>query len=103
MLIPIAVTLPDYNKGDKDKVKVCLEKAYQQWLMFVYITNTDHAKYGTLLSTLSSQYSLGQDQYPKTLVNATNVLSNHHFDSAYTERDKKRKVNREKQRTENRE
>jgi hypothetical protein len=39
---------------------------------------------------LLSQYSLGQDQYPKTVIDANNVLSNHWFDPAYVEAKKKR-------------
>ena len=101
MLIPIAKTLPDYDQSDPDKIKACLDEAYQQLLVFVYRSNADHTKYGTFLTGLLSQYLLGQDQYPKTLVDAMNVLSNHHFDSAYADHEKKCKANQERQKAEN--
>ena len=100
VLTEVAKELPGYDANNSSKIKECTEQAYQQWLSFVYVANTDHAKYGTLLTGLSSQYALGQNQYPKTLVDATNVLSNHRFDAAYLEREKKRKANRDKQQAE---
>ena len=100
ILAPVAKNISGYDPKDPDKVRECEEEAYQQWLSYVYVSNTDKAKYGTLISGLSSQFALGQDQYPKTIVSATNVLSNHRFDSAYTDREKKRKANRDKQKLE---
>ena len=85
MLTPIAQGMTDYDENDPDKVKECQEKARQQWLSFVCIANTDHAKCGTLVSGLSSQCALGQDQHPKKLVDATSVLSNHHCDAVHAE------------------
>jgi hypothetical protein len=35
------------------------------------------------------QFSLNQDQYPKTINNTTNVLSNHKFDENYFKLKKK--------------
>ena len=52
--------------------------------------NADRTKYGSLLSGLATQYSLGQNQYPQTVEEATNVLSNHKFDQAYYDNKKKR-------------
>jgi len=85
MLTPIAQGTKDCDKKDPDKVKECQEKACQQWLSFVCIGNTDHAKHGTSVSGLSSQHALGQDQHPKKLVDAMSVLSNHHFDAVHAE------------------
>ena len=44
-----------------------------------------------MLKGLEAQYSLGVDQYPKTLVSAIQVLSDHPFDTAYAEAKRKRK------------
>jgi hypothetical protein len=57
----------------------------------MYMRNADCNKYGILFNELSSQFSLGQDQYPKTILDANNVLSNDQFDAAYIENRKKRK------------
>ena len=51
--------------------------------------NVDRNKYGTVLTGLVSQFLLGQDQYPRELTSAMNVLSNHKFDPAYQEAKKK--------------
>ena len=40
-------------------------------------------KYGTLIKMLYSQNSLGNNQYPKTLEKAMDVLSMHNFDQTY--------------------
>jgi hypothetical protein len=47
----------------------------------MYLSNADKAKYGSILKGLSTQQSLSNDQYPRTITNANNVLSNHPFDS----------------------
>ena len=52
----------------------------------------DQNKYGTLIQGLSSQFSLGQDQYPKTIVDANSILStNHQLNAAYATQLKKQK------------
>jgi hypothetical protein len=41
----------------------------------------DWTKYGSILKNMVTQYSLGNDQYPKTLEVAVDVLTEHHFDA----------------------
>ena len=72
-----------YYVNDQDKIQDLSEKAYQQFLTVLYLENTDQTRYGSLVSGLSSQYALGNDQYPKVITTAYNVLSNHKFDQAY--------------------
>ena len=100
MLTPVTKQMSDCVESDPTKVKKCNEKAHEQWPSFICVGNTDHAKHGALITGLSSQHALGQDQHPKTLVDATSVSSNHHFDPACAEREKKRKANRDKQKSE---
>ena len=69
--------------------KECKTRAYQKFTTFLYLENTDRTKYGTLLSGLATRYSLGTNQYPQTVEEATNVLSNHKFDQAYNDNKKK--------------
>ena len=68
-----------------------VSRIYKDFITFVYLDSADKLKYGTLLNQLQQQYSLGNDQYPKELVDATNVLSNHRFDPAYKENKEKQK------------
>ena len=72
--------MKDYDATDKEKVALCQEKAFQQLVAYTYLENTDKTKYGSLLSGLQTQQSLKNNQYPKSITEATNVLSNHRFD-----------------------
>jgi hypothetical protein len=70
-----------YDENDSEKVEKCCIKAFQLFMAFLYLDNSDNQKYGSLLSGLQTQQSLGNNQYPKTITEAKNVLSNHRFDS----------------------
>ena len=48
----------------------------------------DYKKYGSLLTNLATQYSLGNNQYPRTFDAALDVLSNHKLDAKYYEQHK---------------
>jgi hypothetical protein len=67
----------------------CHEKALARLMALLYLENADQAKYGSILRGLGNQFSLNQDQYPKTISHATNVLSNHKFDPKFYEAQKK--------------
>ena len=69
---------------NQDKLKDIQTKTYKEFLAHMYLHNSDHTKYGTLLTTLSTLHSLGNDdQYPKTITEANSVLSSHKFDATY--------------------
>jgi ribosomal protein S10 len=72
----------EMNKYDVVEAKKFQEMAFNQFMAYVYLDNADKAKYGTLLAGLNTQTSLENNQYPKTITEASNVLSNHHFDNA---------------------
>jgi hypothetical protein len=61
----------------KDTLK---EKAFQKWMAYLLMRNSDQNKYGTLLNGLISQFSMENNQYPKNIVGATDILSNHKHD-----------------------
>ena len=67
----------------------CIRDTHNEYLAFLYLNGADQSKYGSILRGLSSQFALGNDQYPKTLEDATDVLSNHRFDNEYMEKKKK--------------
>ena len=50
---------------------------------------SDKAKYGSLMKGLVSQYSMKNDQYPKTMTDALDIMSKHSFDDDYYERKKR--------------
>jgi hypothetical protein len=75
--------------------EVLEKQAFEQLMTFIYIKNADRNKYGSVIIGLATQFSLDNNQYPKTITIANSVLSNHKFDAAYSDSLKKR---REKQR-----
>jgi hypothetical protein len=42
-------------------------QTFNQFLVYMFLKNTNKAKYGTLLLGLHTQTSLKNDQYPKTI------------------------------------
>ena len=81
------------SDADKKKLK---DEAFDQWCAYLTTQNSDQAKYGSLNKSLVSQFSMGIDQYPKTVTAATDVLSNHRFDN-YRDKDKKRRGQQQQQ------
>ena len=53
------------------------EEADEKLAAYMYMVNSDQNKYGAMLKNLNSQKSLKNDQYPSTVLDAHNVLSNH--------------------------
>jgi hypothetical protein len=79
--------LPVYTKDTDTEANY--EMSFNQFQAYMYLKNSDKTKYGSLLKGLETQQSLKNSQYPKTLVEATNVLSNHRFDYASGEKNTK--------------
>ena len=66
------------QEDEKLKMKA---QAFNKWMAFLYLKNSDQNRYGSLLTGLASQYSLKKDQYPTNLADATDVLNNHKHDN----------------------
>jgi hypothetical protein len=73
-------TMKGFDQQDIEKTDLMCAQASEQAFAFLYLENADQGKYGTILTNLNSQKSLGNDQYPKTIVETNNVLSNHKLD-----------------------
>ena len=58
------------------------------------LENSDQEKYRSLLKGLNSQKSLGLDQYPRTVTESNNVLSNHRFDVTKSKSQQQREADR---------
>jgi hypothetical protein len=104
MLTKTVTNMKDYNKMDEDTIETCYEKTFNQFLAYTYLENSDKTKYGSLLTGLQTQQSLKNNQYPQSVTEANNVLSNHKFDtptikpklnktSNYSDNDKESKNN----------
>ena len=70
-------------------------EAFGIWMAFLLLKNSDQSKYGSLLNGLTSQYSMDINQYPRTIMAASDTLVNHKHDakpvrqnqSGYTKKD----------------
>ena len=67
----------EIDTSQKEKLK---EGAFEKWMAYLLIRNSDQSKYGTLMNGLVSQFSMENNQYPKTIMGATDILSSHKFD-----------------------
>jgi hypothetical protein len=73
-------TMENYDENDVEKTNKMIAKASEGLFTFMYLENSSQDKYGSIISNLNSQKSLGNDQYPRTIMETNNVLSNHKFD-----------------------
>ncbi|WP_371070120.1 hypothetical protein, partial [Salmonella enterica] len=76
---------------DPQDTKPAMKRAYNEYLAYTFIINSDQNKYGSLIKNLAQQQSLKNDQYPKTLTAAAEVLMEHPWDAKYSEIKKKRR------------
>jgi hypothetical protein len=58
--------------------------AFDKWMAYLLIRNSDQSKYCSLLNRLVSQFSMDNNQYPKHIMGATDILSNHKHDRRET-------------------
>lgn len=80
ILTKIVEAMPRWEEADAETREKLHEQAYNQFLAYLYLDNADKSKYGTILTGLNTQQSLGNNQYPKSITESNNVLSNHRFD-----------------------
>lgn len=64
-------------------------EVFEAWMAYLIIRGSDQNKYGSLANNFTTQYSLGNNQYPRTLENVSDVLSNHPLDSKHFENQKR--------------
>ena len=76
------------NTAAKKKLK---EGAWDQWMAYLMMKGSDYPRYGSLIRGFGAQFSLGNDQYPKDLITATDIMSNHKLDPKYFENREARK------------
>ena len=55
--------------------------AFERWMAFLLLKNSDQSKYGSLLNGLTSQYSMNNNQYLKTIRAASDILAYHKHDA----------------------
>ena len=62
-------------------------------MAYLIINNSDRAKYGSLITKLSSQFSMKVNQYPETVNDAVDILNQHKFDEGWKKKKKKSNTN----------
>jgi hypothetical protein len=62
--------------------------------------NSDQGKYGLLMTSLTTQFSMGTNQYPKDVMAAVDILTNHRFDMKKLKNNNQRNRNRNNNDTE---
>jgi hypothetical protein len=68
------------DETDIDKQDKMLKELYAQWTAYMLMKNSDQGKYGLLLMSLTTQFSMGTNQYPKDVMAAVDILTKHRFD-----------------------
>lgn len=81
----------EYKKASNAKQKTLKDVAFEKWMAYLFLRNADQAKYGSLMKGFQTQFSLNNDQYPKTIMTATDVLSNHKLDAKHFEKQQKQR------------
>ena len=93
----------DPSTSEEDKDLACKEmgeirrSTMDPFFAYSYLSNACSARFGSIKTGLDTQYSLNHDQYPKTLIDAQNVIENHQYDPEYKKKKKQREENRQQQ------
>ena len=91
------------RKKAQDEVTEVIKSSSDEFYAYLYLENADRSRYGSLVTGLDSQFSLNHDQYPKTLIDAGNVVSRHKYDPEYKKKKKLKEEQRKKDKREDEE
>ena len=67
-------------KGDKTKQDELKASSFYEWTTYVFMENSDHNKYGSLLTKLHQDEALGKSNWPKDLEAAKDAMAQHKWD-----------------------
>jgi hypothetical protein len=65
------------DETDTDKQDEMQKGSYAQWTAYMLMKNSDQGKYGLLTTQF---FSMGTNQFPKDVMAAVDILTNHRFD-----------------------
>ena len=88
MLEQFVIQQQVYIDGNSTQQAEMKNQAFEVWAAYILLKGSDYNKYGSLIKGFTTQYSLGNDQYPKTVTAAVDVLSNHKLDAKFYEHQK---------------
>jgi hypothetical protein len=67
------------DEPDVDKESEMYKAAYPRWTAYMLMKNSNQGKYGLLMTSLTSQFSMGTNQYLDDALKAVDMLTNHRF------------------------
>jgi hypothetical protein len=76
----IEITREYQDEPNMDKQNTMYETAYPRWTAYMLMKNCNQGKYGTLMTGLTTQFSMDVNMYPENVVKAIDILMNHKFD-----------------------
>jgi hypothetical protein len=82
------------DETNTDKQDEMLKGLYAQWTAYMLLKNSNQGKYGSLMTSLTTQFSMGTKQYPKDVMAAVDILTNHRFDKKEPKNNNQRNKNR---------
>jgi hypothetical protein len=82
------------DESNTDKQDEMLKGSYAQWTAYMLMKNSDQGKYGSLMTSLTTQFSMGTIQYPKDVMAAVDILTNHRFEKKKPKNNNQRNKNR---------
>jgi hypothetical protein len=68
------------DEPDVDKQNAMYKAAYPRWTAYMLMKNRDQGKYGSLMTNLTTQFSMGTNQYPEYILKAADILTDQKFD-----------------------
>jgi hypothetical protein len=74
------------NETDAQKRLDMKKDAWNRMMAYLFLKGADNSKYGSLTRKYVTDFSGGEDTYPKTLQRAVDILTNHRFDETYIEK-----------------
>ncbi len=85
----------DEKKQAKEDIRAIADKVNDEFLGYLYLENTDRIRYGSIMTNLDAQFSLGHNQYPKSITDSQHVIENHQYDAAYKKKQSQMKRDRQ--------
>jgi hypothetical protein len=82
------------DETNTDKRDEMQKGSYAQWTAYMLMKNSNQGKYGSLMTSLATQFSMGTNQYPKDVMAAADILTNHRFDKKEPKNNNQRNRNR---------
>jgi hypothetical protein len=81
------------DETDTEKQDKMLKGLYARWTAYMLMKNSNQGKYGLLMTSLTTQFSMVTNQYPKDVMAAVDILTNHRFNKKEPKNNSQRNKN----------